>query len=296
MKTILVPTDFSDHAQYALKVAASIAKIIKARIRIIHASNIPSIGVKESAYYENFNKELKIKAETELEKLTKLDFLANVRIEKYLITDRLIYQLVKNEKFRNAELIVIGSHGRSGFNRLLIGSNTEKIIRMADSPVLTIKNDINDFKLGKVVFASDFTKGSIAVYHRIKFMVTSYKPQLFLLKVITPSDFESTPDSYRRMNSFKEKYSLKKCSINIYNHNNVEQGIIEFCQQIGADLVVIPTHGRTGFSHLINGSLAENIAVHEPKPVLSVKIPVVIEMKPEAEVARESVYEHLEYF
>jgi nucleotide-binding universal stress UspA family protein len=296
MKTILVPTDFSDHALYALKVAASIAKIIKARIRIIHASNIPSIGVKESAYYENFNKELKLKAETELEKLTKLDFLKNVRIDKYLISDRLIYQLVKNEKFRKAELIVIGSHGRSGFNRLLIGSNTEKIIRMADPPVLTIKNDISDFKLGKVVFASDFTTGSNAVYDRIKFMIKSYKSQLFLLKVITPSDFESTPVSYQLMNSFKAQYSLKKCSVNIYNHINVEQGIIEFCRQIDADMVIIPTHGRTGFAHLINGSLAENIAVHEPKPVLSVKIPVVIEMKPEAEVVRESVYEHLEYF
>jgi hypothetical protein len=61
-----------------------------------------------------------------------------------------------------------------------------------------------------------------------------------------------------------------------------------------ADLIIISTHGRTGFAHLINGSLAENIAIHEPKPVLSIKIPVVPGLK--IKHTQKSVYENLEFF
>jgi len=205
MKTILVPTDFSDHAQNALKVAASIARDINARIRVIHACNITTMSVKESAYYENYYHELKSRAEEELNKLMDLDFLKGISVERFLFTDRLIWSLINNDKFRKAELVVVGSHGRSGFNKLLLGSNTEKIIRMAESPVLTIKNELSDYKIRKLVYVSDFNDESNAVYEKIKFLVRIYKPQIYLLKVITPSDFEYTPVSYRLMTSFQEK-------------------------------------------------------------------------------------------
>jgi hypothetical protein len=68
-----------------------------------------------------------------------------------------------------------------------------------------------------------------------------------------------------------------------------------FSQEIGADLVVIPTHGLTSLSHLINGSLAESIAAREPKPVLSIKIPK--EEEPDVKILQEaSLYQNLEFF
>jgi len=61
----------------------------------------------------------------------------------------------------------------------------------------------------------------------------------------------------------------------MYNAHNIENGIIDFSNEINADLIAIETHGRTGFAHLINGSLAEDIVKHETKPVLSIKIPAL---------------------
>ena len=64
MKTILVPTDFSDHALYALKVAASIAKKINAAIKLVHVYNLPSYVFTEDIYYaEENNKIIKAQAE-----------------------------------------------------------------------------------------------------------------------------------------------------------------------------------------------------------------------------------------
>ena len=85
--------------------------------------------------------------------------------------------------------------------------------------------------------------------------------------------FESTPRSEKLIADFIKKFDLKNYAVNIYNAHHIENGILDFSHQQNSDLIAIETHGRTGFAHLINGSLAESIVKHEAKPVLSIKIP-----------------------
>jgi len=275
MKTILVPTDFSDYSLSALKVAASIAKKIQAKINLVHVNNLPSSGIEGNQYYNKFYKELITAADKQLNELIHLDFLKDIDVSKYILSNMLMWEIVNHQKFNDADLIVLGSHGTSGFNKFFIGSNTEKIIRIANSPVLTIKNEILDFKINKMVFASNFFKESYTVFEKIRFFADLYNARIELLKIITPKDFESTLQSQKLIKNFIEKFKLKNFSINIYNADNIEKGIIDFSDNINADIIAIETHGRTGFAHLINGSLTEDIVKHEVKPVLSVKIPVL---------------------
>lgn len=273
MKTILVPTDFSDHALYALKVAASIARKINATINLVHVYNLPSSGYEENQYYEKFYRELKKKADKQLEELMHLNFLKNLVVQKHIVTDMLMWKIVMHENFNNADLIVLGSHGTNGFNKAFIGSNTEKVVRLADSPVLTIKNEIDNFSIENMVFASNFFEESYQVFEKIKFIANIYHAHIYLLKVITPKEFEPTPVSERLLNHFVKEFDLKNYSVNIYNNQHIESGIIEFSNEVDADLIAIETHGRTGLAHLINGSITEDIVKNEPKPVLSIKIP-----------------------
>jgi len=277
MKTILVPTDFSDHALFALKVAASIARKINAKINLVHVYNLPSAGFEQYYYYAKFYREIKTGAEDQITKLSRLDFLKGIDVEKHLVTDMLMWEIAKSKRFKNSDLIVIGSHGTSGFSKVFIGSNTEKIVRLAVSPVLTIKNEFEDFVIKKMVFASNFFEESYQIFEKIKFFADLYNAHIYLLKVITPKEFEPTPVSQKLVNSFIKKFDLKNYSVNIYNSQNVESGILEFSNEVNADLIAIETHGRTGFAHLINGSLAEDIVKHEAKPVLSIKIPAYSE-------------------
>jgi len=173
MKTILVPTDFSDHALFALKVAASIARKINAEINLVHVYNLPSAEFKQP-YYNNFYKEIKAKANEQLNKLVSLDFLKGITTKKYIATDMLMWKIVTDERFKNSDLIVMGAHGTSEFSRVFIGSNTEKVVRMADSPVLTIKNELKDFVIKKMVFASNFFKESYRVFEKINFFADLY--------------------------------------------------------------------------------------------------------------------------
>ena len=123
-----------------------------------------------------------------------------------------------------------------------------------------------------MVFASNFLEESYQAFEKIKFFADLYNAHIDLLKVITPKNFESTPISQKLIEDFVKKFNLKNYSINIYNAYNIERGIIDFSDVQDADLIAMETHGRTGFAHLINGSLAEDIVKHETKPVLSIKM------------------------
>jgi nucleotide-binding universal stress UspA family protein len=272
VKTILVPTDFSDHAFYALKVAASIAKRIHAGIKLVHVYNIPPAEFADNCYYEEFYNQIQARVNDALLKLANNDFLSDINTHKYFIADSLLWEVLQDRRFSDADLIVMGSHGKSRFNKVFIGSNTEKVVRLANSPVLTIKKEINDFNIGNIVFASNFYGESYAAFNKIKFFADIYKSHISLLKVITPKEFEPTQMSRNLMEDFAQKFNLTNYSSNIYNAMSIEKGITDFSNEVNADLIAIETHGKTGIAHLINGSLAEDVVKHEDRPVLSVKI------------------------
>ena len=183
-----------------------------------------------------------------------------------------IWELTTEKEFKDTDLIVLGSHGKSGLNKLFIGSNTEKIVRLADLPVLTIKNEHSDFNVKKMVFTSDFYSESYATFKKIQFFADLYGAHIHLLKVITPKHFEPTPISKKLLEDFAEHFKLTDYSLNIYNATSIEKGITDFSDEIDADLIAIETHGRTGIAYLINGSLAEDVANHIDRPVLSIKM------------------------
>lgn len=272
MKTILVPTDFSDHALYALKVAASIAKKTNAQIRLVHMYNFPSSELIDEYNQKDCYDQIKSMAETKLSALAKINNLKGITVSKEFVDNMYPWELASNNKYKNVDLIVIGAHGKRGHHKVFIGSNADKIIRMATAPVLTIKKEHKGFNIKSIVFASDFHEESYTVFNKIKFFTDLYKTHIYLLKVITPKDFEPTPVSKKLIEQFIQKFNLKNSTINIYNATSIEKGIIDFGDEKKADLIAIETHGKTGIAHIINGSLAEDIANHEDRPVISIKI------------------------
>ncbi len=270
MKTILVLTDFSDHALFALKVAASIAKKVKGKINLLHVHNISTLAY--SYYNLNMYDDIRTSAAEQINLLVHLDFLKGIPVEKHVFVDKLLWEAIKSEEFKDSDLIVMGAHGVSGFNKFFIGSNTEKVVRFSDVPVLTIKNEINDFSIRNMVFASNFREESYPVFKKIKFFADLYHAHIDLLKVITPKSFEPTPRSKKLIYDFANKFKLKDYTVNIYNAYDIENGIMDFSEGKNTDLIAMETHGRTGFVHLLTGSLTEDLVKHEAIPLLSVKM------------------------
>lgn len=278
MKRILVPTDFSDCAMNALKVAASIARKTNSAITLAHVYEVPIYGLSSAGGMQGLSYDgqaltrIKNTIKEELGKIAALDFLKGITLEKFVLAERSILDILEHPELKEVELIVMGSHGASGVKESFIGSNTEKVVRRSPYPVLTIKYDPDGMEMKNVVLASAFYGEADQAFHRLKKVTDIFQPVYHLLKVNTANRFEKTLVSEKLMRDFADKFNLKDYTINVFNDDTVEEGVIQFANAIDADLIAMPTHGRTGIGHLINGSITEGLVNHSAKPVLSVKI------------------------
>lgn len=274
MKRILVPTDFSEHAEDALKVAAQIAQKHNSEIILLHMLELPSqmndaitggASIPETMLFMK-------KANEMLDKITEKPYLEGISITEILKIDKTIHGISQVSKENDIDLIVMGSHGSSGVEELLIGSNTEKVVRNSDIPVLVIKKDISNFNASTIVFASDFTEESKKPFKKLLNFTEFFDSKIHLVTICTPNSFKPTHIIEKAMNGFVNEFNLTNYSTHIYNDTNIEKGIINFSNSINADIIGMCTHGRTGFAHFFNGSISEGLVNHAARPVITFKI------------------------
>jgi nucleotide-binding universal stress UspA family protein len=264
IKTILVPYDFSDCATDALRVAAKIARLSGALIDIVHL-------YEQMTDFHTENQRLREEIEAKLERVPELPFLKGIELKKFMLRQISLNEMFRNERLQQADLIVMGSHGATGLKGI-VGSNTQRIVRQAPMPVLVIKHHADDFEVRDVVFASNFSDQDVEKFSAFLPLLDLFGPSVHLLKVNTPRNFERSEDGHRAIDRFLQRHELKKFTATIYNDLSIEEGILNFAKGIDADLIAMATHGRTGFFHVVNGSLTEDIVNHTNFPVLSVKL------------------------
>ncbi|MFE3866763.1 universal stress protein [Flavobacterium sp. LS2P90] len=274
MKRILVPTDFSKHAENALKLAAQIAKKNKSEIFLLHMLELPSqmsdavSGGSDIPEVMLFIK----KANETLQKIKESPFLDGISVIETVQFERASHGILAFSKKNKIDLIIMGSHGSSGIEEILIGSNTEKVVRLSDIPVLVIKKDPAKFEAKNFVFASDFSQEIKKPFKKMVEFTEIFDANLFLVMICTPNSFKTTIAAEKIMNDFATNFNVKNYSMHIFNDSNIENGILNFTNSINADLIGLCTHGRTGLAHFFNGSISEDLVNHTIKPVITFKI------------------------
>jgi nucleotide-binding universal stress UspA family protein len=274
MKRILVPTDFSKHSEYALKVASQIAKKNNGEIFLVHMLELPTSGNDAISTAHEIPELMLFKnaAVNKLDAMMEATYLEGVKIAKMIQFEMAFDGIVKNAKAHDIDLIIMGSHGASGFQEMFIGSNTEKVVRNSDIPVLVIKRDEDPFSAQKFVFASDFSDEAKIPFQKAMVFAQGFGAHLHLVNINTPNNFKSTKVAEQIMNTFLEGIDTSAMSTHIYNDVNVEKGILHFAKSIDADLIGMSTHGRKGLSHFFNGSISEDLVNHAKRPVITFKI------------------------
>lgn len=274
MKKILVPTDFSKHAEYALKVAVQIAKKNDGEIVLIHMLELPTSGndAVSSAHEIPELMLFKNAAIRKLDDILEEDYLKDVKVSKLIQFEMAFDGILKSGKSHDADLIVMGSHGAKGFQEMFIGSNTEKVVRNSEVPVLVIKKEDANFKADKFVFASDFSEEIKKPFEKVVAFANQFNSHLHLVMINTPNNFKTTRDSQKIMDEFVSNFKIDNFSTHIYNDVNVEKGILHFAKSIDADLIGTSTHGRKGLAHFFNGSISEDLVNHAKKSVITFKI------------------------
>ena len=276
MKNILVPIDFSDQAKYAAKVASDIAKLTNSKIFLLHMLELPTGVVDPASYGSSGNTPTTLlflkRAREKFEEFKQLPFFDGIELEDSVQFHKAYDGIIDESKKQNIDLVVMGSKGTSGLEEMLVGSNTEKVVRNSDIPVLVIKTEVKDFKIENIVFASNFDQKSKVAFQKILNFASLFNSRLHLLKINTIHNFETTKESSDAIRNFINDYDLGDYTLNIYNDVSVELGILNFANVIDADVILLNTSGRRGLAHLFTGSIGEDLANHAKLPVITFKI------------------------
>ncbi|WP_025743262.1 universal stress protein [Aquimarina pacifica] len=278
MKKILVPIDFSLHSEYALKVAAIIAKQMNSEIIVLHMLGLSEAILTKDEAQEAAEAIYYIKlAEKRFTTFLDKDYLTGIRVTKAVQNYKIFSEINEVAKEKKADLIVMGSHGSSGLSEVFVGSNTEKVVRTAEVPVLVIKKPMKEFRIKEVVFACDFKIENLKPYHKALQLLELFNPNIHLLYVNLPAEnFRSSDQIEETIKEFlfrADAGNLDRYNdVIIQNDYSVESGIFSYSKKINADMIIIPTHGRKGLSHFFNGSIGEDIINHTNIPVITLKI------------------------
>ena len=278
MKKILVPTDFSKISITALEVATEIAKKSGAEITVLHVVEeaTPSSYNITGEWQTNedwsdklFTLKLLEKAKGQLEKLVLDPRFSAVKVIGELRLGNAYHGMRTIITENKVDLVVMGTSGKSKLEEMIIGSNTERVVRHSKCPVLSVHKKPAKVDFKNIVYATAMHKDEEVFTKIIKRTQQLYNSTIHLLRVNTPGDFQRDYVVREYMEKFAKKQGLKNYTINIFNDITEEEGIIYFAETIDADLIAMATHGRTGFAHVMAGSIAEDVVGHAKRPVLT---------------------------
>ena len=277
MKKIIVPIDFSEHSEYALEAASNIARKYNSELIVLHMLELSNaiITAGSNALNEEAVFYLKL-AEKKFETFLDKPYLEGLEVTPIIKHFKVWGELNEVAKEHDANLVVMGSHGASGIKEVLIGSNTEKVVRHSDIPVLVIKHNPILFDFENGVFASDFSDDAVGPYLKAKRTFDKLGAKIHLVYVNSPDgNFRSSSEIDKRIADFLKKAEghLENLSnVNVVSDYSIEKGILNFANLIGADFIAAATHGRKGLAHFFEGSISEDLANHSTLPVMTFKI------------------------
>src|SRR5690554_3040985 len=278
MKKILVPVDFSKHSEHALEVAASIAKKQDSEIIALHMMGLNDAVVTRNQSKEVFEAMYYMRlAEKRFAELLDKDYLKDVKITDTVHNFINFSEINDIAKEMEVDLIVMGSHGTTGLREVFVGSNTEKVVRTSEIPVLVIKHRSENFNPKQGVFACDFLENSIGPYKRAKRMFDKLGIEMEMLYVNLAGDFRSTREIEKRILKFLTDAEVDNPLSTLnkviqYNDYSVEAGIFAYSQVTNADIIALPTQGRRGLAHFFSGSIGEDVVNHSDLPVMTFKV------------------------
>jgi len=295
-KRIFVPTDFSENANRAVAYAAMLAEHFQSEITLFHVIAMFEYDPNNPAYHFPNADEVYASMEQQAGKNLRdihrrhsAVVFNNVMVRGLSPAGEIRAYLEENR----FDLVVMGTHGRSGLGHFLLGSVAEKVTRHSNCPVMTIRHKPGDEEVQpefrRIVVPIDFSTYSKQAVAQAAQLANVFGASLEFVHVIEEqlhpayyvtgetSIFDLIPDlrerSMQAMQEFVQSQNLK----GIHHTFHIREGrahseIVHFAEEQHADLIAIATHGLSGLDHLFLGSTTEKVIRRSPVPVLSVKI------------------------
>jgi nucleotide-binding universal stress UspA family protein len=294
---ILVPTDFGAAADAALACARRLAAPFGAEVRLVHTFEDPSTT---AAFAPEIYAPVPdaVRDETIRNVRQQLaERLAGdsppVNASGEVITGTTAGAIVDYARFIDADVIVMGTHGRGGMAHLLLGSVAERVVRTAHCPVLTVRATPARATVKRLLVPTDFSTTSDEALDYALLLAERLGATVQLLHVLddplvaeglaAEAYIAEAPTMRTAMlqdaqERLRQRTAPARPGVSITARALFGHGaatITEYAHAQGIDMIVMGTHGRTGVAHLLLGSVAERVVRTAPCPVLTLRQPRV---------------------
>ncbi|MEX0769554.1 MAG: universal stress protein [Balneolaceae bacterium] len=281
---ILVPVDFSELSTKALEVAGKIAAIFEAQVTPVHI-HIPiteldepyALGMSSSVYQDYDRVEANL-----AERLSEIagDFISGDRLDEPVILFGNPAQSIV-ELSESYDFIVMSTHGRTGFSRLLLGSVAEKVLRLAHVPVMVVENESRVERFENILVTTDFSENASTAYPIAIEFAKKAGSRLHLLHILSFDQFEDDEKVPSVQNLRKERLKVtameafhdirEKVTFEVIpSADSPHETILQHVKENDYNLIIMATVGRTGIKYLMMGSTTANVVRHVETAVLSI--------------------------
>ncbi|MEL6822649.1 MAG: universal stress protein [Calditrichota bacterium] len=297
VKRIVVPLDFSKFSDEALSYAIELAKKYSATLYAFHSIVLFQSEPESHSFSRDYDQYLKLQEEDSLalmakhrEEAEKHGVLLTSEVRRGFSAAEEVLQYAEEVA---ADLIVMGTHGRTGIKRWFYGSVSERVVRLSPHPVITVHKNTGLPDHGKILVPVDFSdssqKAALAGSQLAKelnltpvFMhVVEYEIHPAFYSVNVASAFVVDENFEKRVTDrLKEFVNFEGEAVYLVKEGRAWNEIVEYARSEEVALITMGTRGLTGLDHLLIGSTAERVARFSEKPVLSIRTPIEANDKP----------------
>lgn len=276
LRKILVPVDFSETGMLALEHACFMARLAKADLYLVHVLPI------QEFHYEIPEPVMRIDNHDEVNRVVeqKLNELVEMVHTKYSCKAKALsargkvsHEIMEVAKDEKVDLIVMGTHGASGFEEFFLGSNAHKVVTVAPCPVITVQTHAKKLGFSNIVIPIDRTAHS-----REKVEAALRMAELFAAKLHIVGLLESHEDHENEKLQIvidQVQHAVERTGLPFTRQTvkgtNLAKEALKYSAQINADLIVIMTEHESAMNGIFLGSRAKQIVNHSKVPVMSIK-------------------------
>lgn len=272
MNTILFPTDFSKNALHAFQYAKMMARTREAKLVLIYTYKLP-LAAPVNAFTSReqtlniIDKDLREAAYARMSTYTKELDLMNGNYSVIIKEGNTINQLVDCCKTEKADLIVMGTKGRSNNREFLMGSITTSLIEKVNTPILAVPESASIQAFKKIVFATDLIHNSIAeIKKAINFAKLNNSSLTFLHVSNDASKVKNELDELEKI--LAENNSHENLSLEVVNENRIEKGLDNYLKKNETHLLLLSNHTKSFFEKLFHRSVSKEMVLHSKIPLL----------------------------
>jgi nucleotide-binding universal stress UspA family protein len=278
MKNILVPTDFSEQAENAILAAVDIARKINGQITLLHVVEQPSSSsfhvsgeTFQGGDWEDNLYVLKLIEKTKIDIAKAVQKIEDqgVRAKCELRIGNTFHGIRSIIAEQQAFMIVMGTQGHSALEEMFVGSNTEKVIRHAGCPVLTIKHKPVSKEYKNIIFPVSINREEKQTTVVTRDLQKAFDAVLHLVWINTPANFQDDGKSMEMLEKFAAEKDFKNFSLSIYNDYSVEEGILNFAEFKNADMIAMMTSRHSSFVRVLGGGIRRAVGRNTATPVLT---------------------------